>query len=478
MIDIVFNNPYRILGVYSTSPQRDIVANQGKMKAFFKVGKDITFQLDLPHYLPKISRNTDAVTKAVADLALANEQVKYAQFWFANKTQFDEIAIGKLIDGDINSAIDIFKKKENLSSLQNLIVCSLIQNNLGDAIGYAEKLYISYSDDFLHMVLGDNATISSDQLVKDFLDVICANYKLEEIIYFLTISDWQAYVRKIMINPVLDNVYSAIDRAKSTKGQSPDERYLAGENLMNETKSSLEKIQKFASENDVRCQMLLDKLGTEILQCGIDYYNGSESPFVAKKAMVLQGYALTIVVGKMAKDRCKKNVEMLSKIIKDLPPQKIFEECEVINDELRKFSQLSDKISHSITLLKNTSPHLLSIKTKLGANNEYYLKISTQVVNNALHNLIEEINNFKLNVVFNPQTVRADLQTLLKEAWVAITLMDKFDMERKFRKERYDKNRSTLKKMCNNAGVSTSSNIGCVIATIVVVLIIVISNLK
>lgn len=86
-----------------------------------------------------------------------------------------------------------------------------------------------------------------------------------------------------MINPVLDNVYSAIDRTKSTKGQSPDERYLAGEKLMNETKSSLGKIQWFASKNDVRCQMLLDKLGTEILQCGIDYYNGSDSPFAAKK---------------------------------------------------------------------------------------------------------------------------------------------------------------------------------------------------
>ena len=220
MIDIVFNNPYRILGVYSTSPQRDIVANQGKMKAFLKVGKDVSFQLDLPHYLPEICRNTDAVAKAVADLALANEQVKYAQFWFANKTQFDEIAIGKLVDGDINAAIDILRKKDTPSSLQNLIVCSLIQNNLGNAIGYAEKLYVSYPDEFLHMVLGDNATVSSDQLVKDFLDVICANYKLEEIIYSLTISDWQVYVRDIMINPVLDNVYSAIDRTKSKIGRA------------------------------------------------------------------------------------------------------------------------------------------------------------------------------------------------------------------------------------------------------------------
>ena len=68
MIDVIVNNPYRILGVCSTSPQRDIVANQGKMKAFLKVGKDVSFQLDLPQFLPAISRNTDVVAKAVADL--------------------------------------------------------------------------------------------------------------------------------------------------------------------------------------------------------------------------------------------------------------------------------------------------------------------------------------------------------------------------------------------------------------------------
>ena len=55
MLDIVLNNPYRILGVYSTSSQRDVVANQGKMKAFLKVGKDVSFQLDLPYFFQQLA---------------------------------------------------------------------------------------------------------------------------------------------------------------------------------------------------------------------------------------------------------------------------------------------------------------------------------------------------------------------------------------------------------------------------------------
>ena len=51
-MNIINNNPYRQLGVYSTSPQREVVANQGKMKAFLKVGRPVTFPLDLNGLLP------------------------------------------------------------------------------------------------------------------------------------------------------------------------------------------------------------------------------------------------------------------------------------------------------------------------------------------------------------------------------------------------------------------------------------------
>lgn len=526
MIDVIVNNPYRILGVCSTSPQRDIVANQGKMKAFLKVGKDVSFQLDLPQFLPAISRNTDVVAKAVADLTLATERVKYAQFWFANKTQFDEIAIGKLIEGNIESAIDILKKKESPSSLQNIIVCSLIQNDLCSALHYAEILYVSYTDDFLHMVLGDDATVSPDQLVNSFLNVICNNYKLDEIISFVTIPDWQVYVKNIMISPILDNVSSAIERAKSTKGQSPDERYEAGEKLMNVTKSSVVKIQQFATENDVRCQILLDKLGTEILQCGIDYFNGSDSPTAAKQAMVLQGYALSIVVGKMAKDRCKENVETLNKIINDLPPQEVYIEDKAIKDALHEFNQEADEVEYAITLLNNTKKHLKSIRKKLGRSNTYYIKISTLVVNNALHNVIEETNRrvewlntlkkmtpWEFDEMYESQQKEMNelydslglprgfdskfnlytgigkmdslmakikmeheaiesLKDTLKLAWKAIRIMDWFTMDREFKKNRYRKNRSILKGLCEKVEISTGPNYGCIIPIIIAIVVI------
>ena len=53
MIKEIAYNPYRILGVYSNSPIRDVVKNENKINAYLKVRKDISFPLDLPTFLPR-----------------------------------------------------------------------------------------------------------------------------------------------------------------------------------------------------------------------------------------------------------------------------------------------------------------------------------------------------------------------------------------------------------------------------------------
>ena len=129
-----------------------------------------------------------------------------------------------------------------------------------------------------------------------------------------------------------------------------------------------------------------------------------------------------IVVGQMAKDRCKENVDTLQKIIDNLPPSEVYSEDRAIHEELRKYCLLPDKICYAVTLLNNTRPHLQAIKRKLGASNEYYLRISSQVVRNALSNVIAEVNASNSN-------------DILKSAWELTLFMDTFDLEVSFKEK-------------------------------------------
>ena len=565
-MNILQNNPYRLLGVYSNSPTKERLANHNRMKAFLKVGKPVSFPLDLPSYLGLINRTDATVADAEAKLTLPKDQILYAQFWFVKMTPLDDVAFKHLVNGDIHGAIEIWRKKECPSSLQNLFLCFLINGYLFLALYYAEKLYtnIEYAREFVGYVVNDYSLESTDFLIENLLDNICDDFGAKELlivnkadrswplvsfarehgkmkvapfvnretgdkfkscafiddkesitlvafwsklgeltpkeiannkeyldviqlssgtyklVYRETVhGNWRKYIIDKCASKYIADIQNCIELARKSKGKQPKERLLAGEQLRKHTTDSLTELSSMLTHTDLQYQMIADKLGLEILQCGIDYYNDSEDPDAAIKAMSLQKYALSIVVGQAAKDRCKENVDILQKIIDNLPPSEVFTEDKAIKEELHKYCQLPDLISHAVTLLENTQPYLVSIKDKLGADNEYYLKISTLVVNNALNNVIAEINeaqkydpaeerrqrNKKLmeksDPLFHPlysslyndeflyesedrKTKYEYVKRVVLKAKKALLIMDVLDMEKSFEQERYLPNRKTI----------------------------------
>lgn len=467
-MNILQNNPYRLLGVYSNSPTKERLANHNRMKAFLKVGKSISFPLDIPQYLSSINRTEASVADAEAKLTLPKDQILYAQFWFMKATPLDEVAFNHLFAGEIKKAEEIWQKRECLSALQNLIVCALIRNEYYFAIRYAEVLYenTQYLNQFISKIIGTGGNFDVSSLAFSFLDILCDEIGASKLLPFITNSSWKEHIGEKAVKPLVDSIQDAINIAQKTKGKGSNVRLNAGEALRKNTRNAILQLKGFLSTEDLQYQMIADKLGLEILQCAIDYFNDSEEPDAAHKAMSLQNYAKSIVVGQMAKDRCKENVDILQRIIDNLPPSEVFTEDRAIHEELRKFCSLPDKICHAVTLLNNTKPYIQSIKRKLGVSNAYYLKISTQIVGNALSNVIAEVNEAQSIFSADKDDPNAALaailgithvKSVLEEAWKATKIMDGFDMESDYKNDRYNKNRSILKGLCDQLGVSTST---------------------
>ena len=480
-MNILQNNPYRQLGVYSNSPTKERLANHNRMKAFLKVGKSVSFPLDVPQYLSSINRTEASAADAEAKLTLPKDQILHAQFWFIKTTPLDEVAFNHLFAGEIDKAEEIWQKRECLSALQNRIVCALIRNRYDSAIKCAEVLYgnTQYLNQFVSTIIGTGGNFDVPNLAFSFLDILCNEIGASKLLPFITNSSWKEYIGEKAVKPLVDSIQEAINIAQKTKGKGSNARLNAGETLRRNTRNAILQLKGFLSTKDLQYQMIADKLGLEILQCGIDYFNDSEEPDAAHKAMSLQKYAKSIAVGQMAKDRCKENVDILQRIIDNLPPFEVFTEDKAIKEELHKYCQLPDLISHAVTLLENTQPYLVSIKDKLGADNEYYLKISTLVVNNALNNVIAEINEAqkydpaeerrqrnkkmmeKSDPLFHPlysslyndeflyesedrKTKYEYIKRVVLKAKKALLIMDVLDMEKSFEQERYLSNRKTI----------------------------------
>ena len=474
---LILENPFRILGVYANSPKKNIVANKGRAMAFLRVNHIVEYPLDLKGILPPLSRTVESMNAAEAHLAIAKEQIKYAQFWFLKITPLDDVAFNHLIAGELSEAQDIWSKQENLSSLQNKIICYLIEDKPWLAIKAAEKLYSKFGDIYINKVdVNSTLQMSPSDLLHHFIDSLGDEIGMQKLLGYALNDETKAYISSQTVGPLISKISAEVERSKNVDHKDPKARLEAAKELISITKDAFIQLKSILPADDPQFQMIADKLGLEILQCGIDYFNNSDDDDAPHKAMKVQKQAQSMVIGTLAKQRCDENVQILQNIINELPPQEVRAEDKAIKAELSKFVRLPDKILYAVSLLNNTKPHLQSIKNKLGATSSYYLKMSTKIVVNALHNVIEEVNEAQEPLVklsellsgMNPylrssllssskldiDEIRNKVKSTLREAWKATVIMDGFDLESDFR-TKYNQNRTTLKSLCSQMGVST-----------------------
>ncbi len=466
-MNVVENNPYRYLGVYSNSPTKERVANQGKIKAFLNVGKPVSFPLDLSNLLPPIERTDENVADAISKLTLPADQLKFAQFWWMKATPVDNIAFNHLLCGNTAMAQSVWGKKDDASSLQNRIVLALIQEDYTTAISCAENLYNNYASSFVIAIAGSDTTTDGFALAHSFLDALIVDgLDIQKLLPYITDAEWKAYVAEKAITPLIGSITQAVATAQASRGKGPEARYKAGQKLMTSTKSALSKLKSLISTTDIRYTTIADKLGTEILQCGIDYFNGTSDDDAVQKAMSLQKYAQSVVVGKMAKDRCDQNVNILKKIEKEYPVRKELERISIRIKDLGKlfvtsgnFSFPSGTVSAGTiqAYVNDSKGDLASIKQKLGVSDPLYVKVSSAFVGAVVNTLVGIVN---WQQMINSESAR-------NEIFKASTIMSQisnFEMDTKTRNY-LNTNYTTLKTICSQLKERDSE--GCYIATMV-----------
>ena len=469
-MNILQNNPYRLLGVYSKSPTKERLANHNRMKAFLKVGKPVSFPLDLPQYLSSINRTEVSVTDADAKLTLPKDQILYAQFWFVKMTPLDDVAFNHLIAGEKDKAEDIWRKRECASSLQNRIVCALMCGKYAGAISIAETLYSNtqYINQLVVAVVGMGGNFNLSDLTFSFIDVLYDEIGANKLSSFITNTTWKDYIKDKAVKPIITNIQGAIDVAHKSKGKGATARLEAGRTLMRSTKDMLSDLRRLLSVSDIQYEVIADKLAQEILQCGIDYYNNTNDDDAPHNAMILQKYALSVAVGNLVKNRCKENVDTLEKVGPEYAVRNEIKFLMNIIKQLRgegghdKYSIIMFGLCLSISdvqgLVEKSIPYINRMKEKLGFSNDLYIKVTSAVVSAAVNAIVEIINMQQSLSLGNADR----LKPVISAAISAMGIIGNIDMDTKT-SQYYNSNSSTLVSM--NRRLNPSDDGACYIAT-------------
>ncbi len=168
MLDVISNNPFRILGVFSNTRTSEIVRNVGKIKAYTNVEKVVAFPTDLDYCLGPICRSNEALQTAQSSISTQEDRVRYALFWFSNENEIDQKAFEMLARGEKDAAFNLWRDNISPSSIHNIAILSLINGNYSIAIWRYNTLFHYYSarESFLSTILEDSKSFSAFDLSK------------------------------------------------------------------------------------------------------------------------------------------------------------------------------------------------------------------------------------------------------------------------------------------------------------------------
>jgi len=229
-IEILGNNPYRILGVWSNSSEREIRANLSKIEAMSIVGKTTSFESDhliscdvadfiieyenrinyledriksaLTYQREPIEENIERCKETLKDwrsveqinpswniypnrakenltnsktkLASEKERIKYALFWFCNYTPNDEKALKLLSEHKWYEAEKIWFNKINFSACINDAVLQWAERNYFSAIISILNLIHkeSFRKEFVSVISNGAVELSEEELSQMFWDTL------------------------------------------------------------------------------------------------------------------------------------------------------------------------------------------------------------------------------------------------------------------------------------------------------------------
>ncbi|MBQ0086781.1 MAG: hypothetical protein KBS72_03735 [Bacteroidales bacterium] len=418
MLDVVVNNPFRVLGIFTNAKQSEIVRNLGKIKAYLNVGKEVSFPEDLNYLLGDIHRSLDSAQKSQSSIKLPADKIRYALFWFCKNDAFDDLAISHIVNQELDNAIEILSRKISFSSIINLAVIAVIQKRYSDAIAlysqlaHNEELRISFSS----VVCDDTFQISGDDLIHIVIDELLTEADPMVLINAMSDKEDIAYVSEKALSEPLARINNEISTAKSVSASDATASLRAGRALIKNTSFALNTVKSLVGETNIQYQSIADNLAKQILQCGINYFNNSDDEPSSKlsNALEIQEYATRIAVGKLVKDRCLQNLNILKK-------QK---EQSVVDKDIRSIASIleshklkGDSISNATALIDSVQPYLNNIKATLGEYSEGYLSISSAIANHALSMIISVINK------------NTDSRSNSKAAKEAIEKIQKMDLD-------------------------------------------------
>ena len=194
MQTFISDNPFYIIGAFSNDKLKTINSNANKIRAYTKISKPITFDLDLTSFINVPVRTKQSVDNALSKINFETDNLFYRLFWLWNVSVADQKAISALMDNNLDKAISVLKDRSNFSAYINLSVLYILKGDLYSYLHSVLKFFcntdIDIFNSFIDYANGNlNSQISytfKETLFSRYISEIAKKISLSDLIPFMT----------------------------------------------------------------------------------------------------------------------------------------------------------------------------------------------------------------------------------------------------------------------------------------------------
>jgi hypothetical protein len=485
IMQLILENPYRVLGLPITASDREIAKRGDDLAMYIEMGMTKKFEHDYLFDTNAISRTKESLQRAISQLELGSQKIFHSIFWFSNANSVDQLAFELVKEGELDKAKQFWLKQtsnevnpKNASNYRNFAIFNILQLNTNEDdylecfIKQGKSLFQGSSpsndDNLLQKIGGDNNRLgqsdiqlflmeefqkhifsksngySSEGIEKDFLDIFS---DADESIRTKAI-------KKFTEEPI-HRIEIAVEECKKKRVNDNLKAYPAADALLVSAQKQLTILEKTLSKQDIHYQFIADKVADELLACSTSYYNytikqdDSCKPLdIAEK---ISFWAKTIAVGLEIRRKIYDDLDTIADLRKQALVEPLIDEISLALTTLPIFNliTLNQIESIPITLTRFINTGLPALKSIKNINRSEYCKWSEVFINVVLN----------YSILYGNKANKPNYADVIKVLGNVEDLPMPSDLEKRFN-ENYNILRS------NNEQQKPSSG-GCYIATLV-----------
>ncbi len=462
-MELVLNNPFRVLGLPATASTRDITKRISDLETFAELGKAKTYSHDFPG-LGALDRSLEAIKDAARKIEQAEGRLFHSFFWFRAGDSVDELALDSLAAGNVDEAIELWDKQLGKKGAKkytwrlNRGVLRLVRANSGtldkDEMDEAlEDLGFVIDDDLddsiQDVLSGNEFGLDRESLWKRVVDEVVGLVQLStgtpygknllKIVqsFWSFPSEARDYVSSKIVNPLIEEVNDAI---KVSEGLRADEdlEALKAKNQLDKVEKIIKDLEEVLGEEDIRFQTIANAYADEVCACAVKALNKFKDP---KLAMSLIQWADDLPSFSRVKSRIEENLEIIQGWVEE------DEEDELFGELVRKLKVGVYTLTQASNMLEDMKRELAKIKAKVGSTDKRYITISSACAHRILGFLIDTVNDAQDS--FSSRKNLTDLQSTIGQATGLTRKLLLFDLDGETR-VRVNKNLETIEGINTN----------------------------